>query len=154
MRRLLMSFAALPVLPRKARWLVLRCSGIATEAWNIAPGCFFAGHVEIGRGTYVNRECLFDGMAPIRIGPRCAIGMRAAFITSSHEVGPPERRAGDLVSRPVTVGAGCWIGSHAVLLPGVTVGDGCIIASGAVVHRDCTPHSLYGGVPARLIRSL
>jgi maltose O-acetyltransferase len=154
MRRLLIAFSALPVIPRKLRWLILRGCGIATEAWNIGPGCFFAGRVQIGRGTYVNRECLFDGMAQIRIGPRCAIGMRAAFITSTHELGTPERRAGALGSRPVTVGEGCWIGAQAIVLPGVTVGDGCVIASGAVVDRDCEPHGLYGGVPARRIRTL
>jgi len=139
---------------RKLRWLLLRIRGVKTDAWNIGAHCVFSGDVRIGRGTFVNRECLFDGMAPIRIGPRCAIGMRVMFITSTHEPGTPERRAGALAAKPVTIGEGCWIGAGAIFLPGVTVGDGCVVGAGAVVSRDCEPHGLYAGVPARRISDL
>jgi maltose O-acetyltransferase len=153
--RQLLALAAVPGPPRKLRWLLLRAAGVQTAAWNIAPGCFFSGHdLTIGRGTYINRGCGFDTYAPVRIGERCAIGMRALFITSTHHPGGPECRAGPLTGAPVTIGDGCWIGSQAVLLPGVTVGDGCIIASGSVVRADCEPHTMYAGVPARAIRPL
>lgn len=153
--RALLAAARLGAIHRKGRWLLLRAAGIKTRAWNIAPGCFFGGtNITIGQGTYVNRECLFDGFASIAIGERCAIGMRVMFVTSSHEPGGPERRAGKLSGRPITVGDGCWIGSGAVLLPGVTVGDGCVIAAGAVVRSDCEPHTMYAGVPARRVKTL
>jgi acetyltransferase-like isoleucine patch superfamily enzyme len=29
-----------------------------------------------------------------------------------------------------------------------------VVASGAVVTKDCLPHGLYGGVPARRLRDL
>jgi acetyltransferase-like isoleucine patch superfamily enzyme len=80
--------------------------------------------------------------------------MRVMLVTSSHAVGPCERRAGPLKPAPITVGDGCWIGAGAVLLPGVTVHDGCVIASGAVVTGDCAADGLYAGVPARRVRDL
>jgi acetyltransferase-like isoleucine patch superfamily enzyme len=40
------------------------------------------------------------------------------------------------------------------VLPGVVLGDGSIIAAGAVLTRDVEPHTIVGGVPARLIRRL
>lgn len=52
----------------------------------------------------------------------------------------------------VVIGNDVWIGSDVTLLDGVTIGDGAIIASGAVVTCDVKPYSIYGGVPARLIR--
>jgi maltose O-acetyltransferase len=142
-------------MPRKLRWVVLRTAGVRAATWNIGP-CFFGGSdVEFGRGTYVNRECLFDPLAPITIGEQCAIGQRVAFITSSHRLGGRERRAGDLNGQPITVGDGCWIGAGATLLPGVTVAEGCVVAAGAVVAQDCPePDTLYAGVPARAVRSL
>jgi maltose O-acetyltransferase len=155
MRRILIGLASWTLVPRKARWLILRAAGVTTRAWNIGPGCYFSGRdITIGRGTYINRGCLFDGFAPVHIGERCAIGMRAMFVTSSHGPGTPDRRAGDVTGSPVTVGDGCWIGAQAVVLPGVTVGAGCVIASGAVVTDDCDSNGLYAGVPARLVRSL
>jgi maltose O-acetyltransferase len=153
-RLALLVVARSALLPRKARWALMRLAGVRTDAWNISPGCFFSGTVTIGRGTIINRECLFDGHAPITVGERCAIGMRVTVATSSHEPGGPERRAGELTAAPVAVGDGCWIGAGATLLPGVTIGDGAVIAAGAVVASDCEPHSLYAGVPATHVRHL
>lgn len=52
----------------------------------------------------------------------------------------------------VVIGNDVWIGSHVQLLGGITIGDGAVIASGAVVTRDVEPYSVYGGVPAKLIK--
>lgn len=52
----------------------------------------------------------------------------------------------------VVIGNDVWIGTRAVILPGVTVGDGAIIAAGAVVTEAVMPYSIVAGVPARLVR--
>jgi acetyltransferase-like isoleucine patch superfamily enzyme len=39
-------------------------------------------------------------------------------------------------------------------LGGVTIGRNAVIASGAVVTQSVPPHSVFGGVPARLIRTM
>jgi maltose O-acetyltransferase len=45
-----------------------------------------------------------------------------------------------------------WIGTRALIMPGVRVGRGAIVGAGAVVTRDVDPFTVVGGVPARLIR--
>ena len=45
-----------------------------------------------------------------------------------------------------------WIGYGATILSGVHIGQGAVIAAGAVVTEDVPPYTLYGGVPARLIK--
>lgn len=50
------------------------------------------------------------------------------------------------------IGSDVWIGDSASIMEGVTIADGTIIAAGAVVVRDTEPYSIWGGVPARLIR--
>jgi acetyltransferase-like isoleucine patch superfamily enzyme len=54
---------------------------------------------------------------------------------------------------PITVGANCFIGYHAVILPGVTIGDDCIVAACAVVTKDVPPGSVVAGNPARVVKS-
>nr|WP_246298615.1 DapH/DapD/GlmU-related protein [Nocardioides panaciterrulae] len=80
--------------------------------------------------------------------------MRVLFCTATHEIGPASRRAGEQVKADITVGDGVWIGAGAQVMPGVTIGDGCVIAAGTVVVRDCAPHGMYAGVPARRVRDL
>ncbi|MDQ3030784.1 MAG: acyltransferase [Myxococcota bacterium] len=44
-----------------------------------------------------------------------------------------------------------FIGTNAVITPGVTVGEGTVIGSGAVVTKDLEPWGIYVGVPARRV---
>jgi serine acetyltransferase len=55
---------------------------------------------------------------------------------------------------PVRIGDGSWIGTRAVILPGVTIGRRVLVAAGAVVARDVPDDSLVAGNPARVVRTL
>ena len=44
-----------------------------------------------------------------------------------------------------------WIGTNAIILPGIHVGQGAVIAAGAVVTKDVPPYTIVG-VPAKIIR--
>ena len=121
----------------------------------VLPGCYFFGaDVTIGEESWINHRCYFDTRAHVEIGRSCDVGMEVMFCTSTHDVGPALKRAGRYRTAPITVGDGSWIGSRAVVLPGVTIGEGCIVGAGAVVNRDCEPHGMYAGVPARRVREL
>lgn len=52
----------------------------------------------------------------------------------------------------VKIGNDVWIGSDVKIMEGITIGDGAIIAAGAIVNNDIPSYSIYGGVPAKLIR--
>ena len=53
---------------------------------------------------------------------------------------------------PVRIGAGCWIGEHVVILPGVEIGDMAVIGANSVVTQSIPPRSIAVGSPARVIR--
>ncbi len=50
------------------------------------------------------------------------------------------------------IGNDVWIGSFALIMPGIKIGDGAIIAAGSVVTKDVEPYAIVGGVPAKIIR--
>jgi virginiamycin A acetyltransferase len=50
------------------------------------------------------------------------------------------------------VGNDVWIGTQAVILPGVTIGDGAIVAAHAVVSRNVPAYAVVAGNPARPVR--
>lgn len=47
-----------------------------------------------------------------------------------------------------------WIGAGAIITQGVTVGRGAVIAAGSFVNCDVPEKTLFGGVPAKLIKKI
>ena len=89
----------------------------------------------------------------ISIGNRCAIASGARFITTTHDCDVlPISSVG--VNESIIVGDDVWIGTAALILPGVHVNDGAVVAAGAVVTKDVPANSVVGGVPAKEIRLL
>ncbi|RFU22105.1 acyltransferase [Geodermatophilus marinus] len=154
-RDLLSRTLASSLISAPRRWRYLAKLGMDVRRCTIEPASYFGSRdVAIGPGSYINRECFFDGSAPIRIGRNCSLAMRVVVATGTHRIGGGDRRSGELLARQVSIGDGCWVGACVVLLPGVTVGEGCVIAAGSVVTEDCAPHGLYAGVPARRVKDL
>lgn len=54
----------------------------------------------------------------------------------------------------VTIGRNSWIGSNAIVLPGVTIGESSIVAAGAIVTENIPDHVLAAGRPATIKRKL
>jgi maltose O-acetyltransferase len=99
-------------------------------------------------------DCFFDLNDAITIQSHASLGHEVMLLTASHSIGVGMQGAGDLVTAPIVVGRGAWIGARAMVLPGVTIGVGSIVAAGALVARDVPGNTLVGGVPARVIRQL
>lgn len=145
----------------RLRPALLRAAGFrigpGTVMWGtpILTGCGDIYHrLEIGRECWFNVGVLINLGASVKIGDRAAIGHEVMILTDSHPIGGPERRAGPLFARPVSIGAGAWLGSRVLILPGTTIGAGAVVAAGAVVTNDVAPNTLVGGVPARVLREL
>lgn len=56
-----------------------------------------------------------------------------------------------IVTKPVRICEGAFIGINAVILPGVTVGRHAVVGSGAVVTKDVPDYATVAGVPAKII---
>ena len=64
-----------------------------------------------------------------------------------------QRNATPDIMRNIVIGNDVYIGVNCTILGGVTIGDGAVVAAGAVVTKDVPPHTVYGGVPAKLIKN-
>lgn len=117
------------------------------------------------------RFILPDGGADkLIIGSFCSIGSGAAFIMAGNQghrndwistfpfFWMPEVPAfagaqnGYLPAGDTVVGHDVWIGSEAVIMPGIRIGNGAVIGTRAVVTRDVEPYTIVGGNPAAPIR--
>lgn len=137
------------------RYIIYRIAGMRTQSNNIRSGCTFRGKsIFIEEGVFLNHNVFIDAWERVSIGRNVSIAFNVSLITSSHEIGGENNRAGKSLRKPITIDEGCWIGANSTILGGVTIGKGCVIAAGSVVNKNCKPNTLYGGVPATEIRKL
>lgn len=116
--------------------------------------CDYGFNIHIGERSFVNFDCVFLDLAPIRIGHHTLIGPKVQLLTAEHPINPHERASGHEAGRPITIGNNCWLGGGVIVCPGVTIGDRAIIGAGAVVTHDIPADSIAAGIPARIIRKL
>lgn len=109
------------------------------------------GVLEIGPRSYINDCSTVTCFEHLSIGSGCSISWNTNILdTNAHELvvnGVPRPR-----SQRVTIGDNVWIGTGAVVLPGVTIGDGAVVGAGSVVTCDVPPEAAVAGNPARVIR--
>lgn len=149
------TFAGSHLCPMRIRRHILRLFG--HQIGTIFPEYFIGigkGRLKIEDSSFCNYRCFFDMSNDITIGKNCSVAFGVTFVTSTHMIGPSEKRAMGGANSPIIVGNGCWIGANVVILPGVTIGQGCVIAAGAVVTKSTQPDGLYAGIPAIRIRDL
>jgi len=105
-------------------------------------------------------DILITTKGGVSIGNRVWIGYRTVILSSNHTIPKghnplfidSKRTVLEDTLKPVTICDDVWIGCNVTILPGVTIGTGAVIAAGSVVTKDIPPFSIYGGVPAKLIR--
>ncbi|MEH6836216.1 MULTISPECIES: WcaF family extracellular polysaccharide biosynthesis acetyltransferase [Falsihalocynthiibacter] len=78
-----------------------------------------ADHVWIGERVWI------DNLAEVTIGAHSCISQGVYLCTGTHDWADP--RFG-LITRPIAIGSGCWLGAGSTLAPGSIVEDGAILA--------------------------
>jgi maltose O-acetyltransferase len=110
--------------------------------------------MSVGKNSVIDIGCSFELGEAITIGDSVVIGHNVMILTTTHELGPKEHRAGTFVRNPVRIEDGAWIGPRVMILPGVTIGAGSIVDPGSVVNKDVAPNTRVRGAPARQVEEL
>ena len=116
------------------------------------PVCFEGPeHIVLGNHVSVNAFVHMWGHGGIIIGNDCLIASHASINSVTHDPRADLYRD-TIIEKEVTIGNNVWIGSHAVILPGITIGDNAIVGAGAVVTKDVPAGAIVAGAPAKIIR--
>jgi acetyltransferase-like isoleucine patch superfamily enzyme len=114
-----------------------------------------SGHLEVGRDAMIGRGVALHCDRSVDIGTQAVVAEYAVVTDSRHLRTPAGVNLLHHVTSSATrVGAGAWIGAHAIVTDGVEVGAAAFIGAGAVVTSDVPAQWLAVGSPARLVRQV
>ncbi|HVW13438.1 MAG TPA: DapH/DapD/GlmU-related protein [Mucilaginibacter sp.] len=112
----------------------------------------FGRHIKLGKNVFINHACSFLDLGGITIEDDVQIAPRVNITSENHPLEPSNRRSLDL--KAVVIKRNAWIGTGAIILPGVTVGENAVVAAGAVVNKDVPANTVVAGVPAKVIKTI
>ncbi len=112
--------------------------------------------ITIGADSLIGEMNVIRGQGGVRIGDRVYTSPMVQIIAVDHVFADPNKSFVEqgITAQGIVVEDDVWIGSGAVITDGVCVGKGAVVAAGAVVTRDVPPHTVVGGVPARVLKEI
>jgi acetyltransferase-like isoleucine patch superfamily enzyme len=117
---------------------------------NLGDRCIvrIGDRVLLGRGSHV------VGHSSIDIGDDVYTGPYVYITDQNHTYADPDIPIGRQwpTNQAVHIGAGSWLGTGVVVLPGADIGRNVVVAAGSIVRGEVPDHCVVAGVPARVIR--
>ena len=105
--------------------------------------------LEIGDYVWIGEGCWIDNLTYVKIGAHSVLSQDTMILTGNHDY---TKVTFDLITKPVTVENGCWIGAKSIIAPGVNCGEHSVLAVLSAATKDMEPYSVYQGNPAIKIR--
>ena len=129
-------------------WTIEECHPSATICFGVI---FSKTQARIEENVYIGSRCQL-GKVHVQRDVLIASGTHITSGSKMHGIDDPNVpiREQEGVFEKVTIGAGSWIGSLAVVM--ADVGKNCVIGAGAVVTKSIPDQCVAGGVPAKVIR--
>ena len=112
--------------------------------------CHKGSRISIGDHTFINYGTSITAYQEVKIGRHCLLGHHLLIVDRNEHGLKQRERAPKAAS--VIIEDHVWIGSHAIILPGVRIGRHAAIGAGSVVTRDIPANCLAVGNPARVVR--
>ncbi len=103
----------------------------------------------IGDNTWIGEQVWIDNLAKISIGNNVCLSQGAMLLTGNHDF---LKKTFDLVVKEIYIEDGVWIGSRAVVCPGVRCMTHAVLSVMSLANKNLEPYTIYQGNPAVPVR--
>ena len=116
-------------------------------------------HCLVGKDLHLTNHCEVhvgpDDNLKVEIGDNCMFGREILIrATDGHAIF--DSVTGKVINngQNVKIGNHVWLAEGVSVLKGCNIADNCVVGLKSIVTKDCeTSHSVYAGVPAKLVKS-
>jgi len=105
--------------------------------------------LEIGNHVWLGEKAWIDNLDLVIIEDHVCISQGAMLLCGNHNYKEPSF---DLITGPIYLEEGSWIGAKAVVCPGVTCRNHSILTVGSIASSDLDRYGIYKGNPAAKVK--
>lgn len=105
--------------------------------------------LSIGDHVWIGEAVWIDNLAQVNIGNNVCLSQGAFLLTGNHNY---SLSSFDLITHPINLEDGVWIGAKAIVCPGVTCGSHAVLAVGSVATQNLESFGIYQGNPAQKLK--
>ena len=109
-------------------------------------------HLRMADGSCLGPDVICYNQDDVTLGNDTIVSQYAYLCTAGHETDHSNKAVSGLVTAPITIEDGAWIGTRAFIGMGVVVGHDSIVGATASVYKDVEPGCVVGGNPAKTIK--
>lgn len=156
--RALWFFLGLPLIRTKllpfssVRRVVLRCFGAKIDQGVVLKFSIRVKYpwlLSVGEHTWIGEDVWIDNLVNVRVGANACISQGAHLCTGNHDWSDP---LFGLWVQPIVLEDGSWVGTHALICPGVRIEECGVAAAGSVVTKSIPAYEIHAGNPARFVK--
>lgn len=120
------------------------------------PEISYHNRLKIGNDCRINSNVYINARSGVEIGNDVTLSNGTKILSTGYDI-ENWMTTGQKIhikNTPVKIGNHCWIGTNAIILPGVNItGEYVVIGAGAVVTKDITESRvLVAGNPAKIVK--
>lgn len=113
----------------------------------IKPGVMikFPWKLSIGNDVWIGEKVWIDNLDSVHIADNVCISQRATLICGNHDY---SSSSFDLITKPILIEEGAWIGSAAWVGPGTIIKSHAVLTAHSTATGILEPFGIYTGNPA------
>ena len=140
---------------RRWRILVLRMFG-ARVAWDAnvyaSVKVWAPWMLRMGHRACLGPDVICYNQDWVVLEDDAIVSQYSYLCTAGHDTNHANTADSGLITAPIVLRRGAWIGSRAFIGMGVEVGEGAVVGATASVYKNVEPWVVVGGNPAKVIK--
>lgn len=142
---------------RKWRLLLLRLFGAQVE-WDAnvyaSVKIWAPWRLRMGHRTCLGPEVICYNQDWVVLEDDAIVSQYSYLCTAGHDTSHANTADEGLITAPIVLRNGAWIGSRAFVGMGVEIGKGAVVGATASVYKNVEPWTVMGGNPAKVLKKI